>query len=579
MFYAEPSNRWSLTTQSLKELVTVGKKKNKTPRKTKKSSSVTSQASQASSQFQQAFALHRNGQLAAAEHAYRQLLMQSPGDFDANQMLARICHNSGRLLEAGALYKAALATNNNAAEIHYLLGKLQAQLANNHDAASHYQKALQLNPDLLECYTDLGTALYNLKRMDEAIVQFQQGLAAGANPARAYCNMAILYEKINRLDQAQECAGNAYKLASDRPEVVNIYAVILRRNKRYQQAIELLTAEEFSALAEPVQRSRHFHLGKLYDLIKDPVKAIEHFVAANELSRKHTPAEQQRQGFLNNLQSQQHAIDNDLLVSDKAAPIKYEDAPVFLVGFPRSGTTLLDQMLSSHPHIQVIEEKPTLQTVVDNIDDYYCEFPNSIYSMDDERIKQLRELYFKTVDSYIDRDRDKLLVDKFPLYIQHIPLITQLFPGSKIILSLRHPCDVVLSNFMQDFVINEAMANFFTLENTARLYQKIFELWNGYNQQLDIPHHIVRYEDLVEDFESVVRQLLDFLSLPWSEDVSNYRDSVSSKVINTPSYQNVSEAIFTRAKYRWLDYHAALEPSMDSLQPFIRQFGYSEKLG
>lgn len=556
----------------------MGNKKNKSPRKTKKRKSVPAREIRPTIELQQAFSLHRNGQLADAERAYRQLLVQSPEDFDANQMLARICHNSGRLLEAAALYNTALAINDNAAEIHYTLGNLQMQLANNYDAEAHYLKALQLNTNLVECYTDLGTALYNLKRMDEAIVQFQRGLAAGANPARAYCNMAILYEKINRLDKAEECATKAYSLAPERPEVVNIYTLILRRNGHHQQAIDLLTAEDFSTLTEPMQRSRHFHLGKLYDLVKNPAKAVEHFIAANELSRKHTPAEQQRQDFLNNLQCQQNAIDKNLLTLNKVVSIRPESAPVFLVGFPRSGTTLLDQMLSSHPNIQVIEEKPTLQTVVDNIDGYYSDFPRSIYSIDDERIEQLRDLYFSTVDKHIDRDSNKLLIDKFPLYIQHIPLIMYLFPDSKIILSVRHPCDVVLSNFMQDFVINEAMANFFTLENSASLYQKVFDLWNGYKQQLDIPYHSVRYEDLVEDFEGVVKLLLDFLSLPWSDKVSDYRGAVTSKLINTPSYQNVSEAIFTRARYRWLAYQAALAPSMEKLLPFIKQFDYPDQV-
>jgi hypothetical protein len=187
----------------------------------------------------------------------------------------------------------------------------------------------------------------------------------------------------------------------------------------------------------------------------------------------------------------------------------------------------------------------------------------------------LRERYFEAVDGYFSRDPGMLLVDKFPLNIRHIPLIVRLFPSARIILAMRHPCDVVLSNFMQNYRINNAMANFFTIEDSALAYQQVMALWQKSISLLPVHYHTVKYESLVTDFNHEVGQLLEFLEVDWDDAVLAY-DSHARKrgTIRTPSYQSVTEPIYQRAKYRWKRYQDQLQPVMKDLAPFIEAFGY-----
>jgi len=174
----------------------------------------------------------------------------------------------------------------------------------------------------------------------------------------------------------------------------------------------------------------------------------------------------------------------------------------------------------------------------------------------------------------------RLVVDKLPLNIVEAGLIHRLFPQARFILAVRHPCDVCLNCFMQSFRINHAMANFLTLEDAALPYDKVMALWAQYRAVLPLEARQVRYEDLVDDFDGTVGGLLEFLGLGWDDGVRRYAERAGrSKRIDTPSDNQVTEAIYTRARYRWRRYEARLAPIMDRLAPHIAAFGYAEPEG
>ena len=248
----------------------------------------------------------------------------------------------------------------------------------------------------------------------------------------------------------------------------------------------------------------------------------------------------------------------------------------FLVGFPRSGTTLLDQILDSHPAIQVMEEKQVLAELIPKATTSLDQYPTALANLDDAQAQALRDAYFEGVAQHLELNDDMLLVDKMPLSICQMALITRLFPKAKVILAMRHPCDAVLSNFMQQFAINEAMANFFNLPDAVHCYAQVMGLWRKSIDLLPVPYHTLKYESLVDDFEREVRALLEFLELDWDDAVLDYGSHAMSKsVINTPSYQDVTQPINKRARYRWRRYEDKLAPLMDDLAPFIEAFGYA----
>ena len=169
-----------------------------------------------------------------------------------------------------------------------------------------------------------------------------------------------------------------------------------------------------------------------------------------------------------------------------------------------------------------------------------------------------------------------VFVDKLPLNIEYLPLIHRLFPEAHIIFSCRHPCDVVLSNFMQYYRLNDAMANFFTIEDSARLYGQVMGLWLRCTELLPLNFHTLRYESLVSDFDAEVRDLFAFLEIDWDDAVLDFHHhAVNRNIISTPSYEQVTQPIHTRATQRWHGYRPQLEPILAELGPFIEKFGYA----
>ncbi len=253
-----------------------------------------------------------------------------------------------------------------------------------------------------------------------------------------------------------------------------------------------------------------------------------------------------------------------------------EQCPVFLTGFPRSGTTLLDQVLDSHPETQVIEERG-LMAVLQHELASQGPFPGILASLDKAAIEKLRERYYALAGNEIEALPGRLLIDKLPLNITNAGLIYRVFPNARFVFALRHPADVCLSCFMQNFRPTDAMANFFSLASTVEFYASAMALWQTYRERLPLTVHTVRYEDLLDDFRGQAGSLLEFLGLGWHDSVAAFHEHARRRArINTPSYHQVSQPLYTDARFRWHRYRAQLEPYLGQLAPWINAFGYGE---
>jgi len=265
-------------------------------------------------------------------------------------------------------------------------------------------------------------------------------------------------------------------------------------------------------------------------------------------------------------------------VSTWTPPAPYEGpTPVFLIGFPRSGTTLLDQILDAHPGLTTLEEKPAVDVVRHAVAAMPGGYPSALAGLDAAAISRLREVYFHEVARYADPAAPgRTLVDKMPLNTIDVGLIARLFPNARLLLALRHPCDVVLSGFMQAFKPNPAMVQFTSLARSATFYAEVMGLWRQYEAVLPLTVLPVRYEDLVVDVEGETRRILEFLGLPWNDAVLQYAERAKSRAIATPSYHQVVQPIYTRSVGRWRRYREAFEAVLPLLQPSIEAFGYGD---
>ena len=256
------------------------------------------------------------------------------------------------------------------------------------------------------------------------------------------------------------------------------------------------------------------------------------------------------------------------------------DSPVFVVGFPRSGTTLLEQMLDAHPGLQSMDENPFFNRLADMLRKHDPRILEDLSVLRQYDCDELRKSYHAMVAERIPRQQEARLVDKNPLNMHWLPMIQRLFPEAKLILALRHPCDVILSCYMQNFRSGGLAAACSTLERLAHAYVETMTCWL---EQVDIfqPSVMVsRYENLVVDFPQQVTRIAQFLELEDASPMLGFDQHARNKTyIGTPSYSQVIEPVNRKGLGRWHKYRRDFEPVLPILEPMLRHWGYSTEAG
>jgi tetratricopeptide (TPR) repeat protein len=246
---------------------------------------------------------------------------------------------------------------------------------------------------------------------------------------------------------------------------------------------------------------------------------------------------------------------------------------VFLVGFPRSGTTLLEQVLASHPDVVALEERPLLEPAEKEFL-VSAESIRRLLAAGDDLLDPFRDLYWRQVADLGLRVEGQVFVDKLPLGSLLIPLIARLFPSAKILFAERDPRDVVLSCFRRGFNMNPGMYQFVTLEGEARFYDAVMALADRYRRLVPDRTHPVRYEALVADFEGEVRAICAFLGLGWTEALKDFARTARARAIRTPSAPQVRKGLYGSAAGHWRRYAAHLAPVRPILDPWVETLGY-----
>jgi hypothetical protein len=251
---------------------------------------------------------------------------------------------------------------------------------------------------------------------------------------------------------------------------------------------------------------------------------------------------------------------------------------VFLVGFPRSGTTLTEQLLSAHPAISVTNEadlrSPMAGALFDGLDQARP-LAELLAEVTDDRIGAARAAYRAVAETHLRAvPGATTLVDKHPMNIVSLGLINVVFPEARVIHALRDPRDVCLSCLFQEFVPNAANVHFGTPERTLEHYRAIMDLFLRQRDVLTLDLLECRYEDTVADLEAQARRLLEFVGLPWDARVLDFHAPEHRRHVGTPSYGAVTSPVHARAIGRWRHYRARLGPMLEGLAPYVETFGY-----
>jgi tetratricopeptide (TPR) repeat protein len=451
-------------------------------------------------------------------------------------------------------------------------------------AESLLDRLLTVNPASAAGWNSRGIFESARHRIDAAEAAYRRAIEIDPSKIDASANLAILYENTNRVDAARTTAENAVpfiRTGERRSGAIELHltlAKIARRQKDYARGITHLDQIDALAPNEVQGMLANFERGRIMDLIGDTSLAIAAFTRGNALAiapwNRGNPGKNKA---LAGLDYMLDLVDKGWLREWKPiATLQPVPNHAFLIGFPRSGTTLLNHVLDGHDAIQAMEEKPPVQKIMDAVRSMPAGYPHALASFDALDVAYLRETYFRSAAEYGVTDPSKLLLDKFPMHTTLAGLLHRVFPQARFVFALRHPCDVVLSCFMQDFALNNTMANFCTLADTVAMYTRTMDLWQVYRQQLPLNVHTIRYEDVIDDFDGEVGALCDFLGVPWKDELRDFdAKALDRGRINTPSYGQVSRPIYREARYRWERYREQLAPYMPALQPYVERFGYS----
>ena len=520
-------------------------------------------------------ALGRNDE---ALESYEKAIELDPVNATALNDMGNLLADLGRAGDAVHSYLGAIEADPSSALAYHNLGVALKGLGRLREAAESHLRAIDIRPRYADAMDGLGAALSEQGDMAAARDAFEGAIEAEPGHAGALANLASLFEETNRLAEAAATAERCLAIDADHPLANLVAAKCERRLGSKRDAITRLERIIGADMPDGLERDICFELVRLHDQEGDPDPAFAYCERGNRLARDISDRDgASGDRFVDRVEKMAATFTKPWVGTWTGIPPWEEPAPVFLVGFPRSGTTLLDQILDSHPGLATVEERPALESLIEGLEARPGGYPESLAGLGPEDVAGLRRAYLDDMDTAADRRSGQLLVDKFPLHTVHVGLIERLFPGAKIILALRHPCDVCLSCFMQNFEINDAMANFHSIETAALLYAKVMGLWRQYARVLELDFHAVRYEDLIGDFEGQVRGVLGFLGLEWDDSVLGYAEHARERAhINTPSYAQVTQPIYDRARFRWLGYGAQLDPAMDTLAPFIEHFGYDQ---
>jgi len=430
-----------------------------------------------------------------------------------------------------------------------------------------------------------GILEFARERLDAAEAAYRKAIES--DPARldASANLSQLYEKTNRVAEAKTTAENALQFVragEQQSAAVELYLVlcrVARRQKDYALGLDLLERIDAFGPTEVQRPFVSFERGRLMDLCGDDSHAIAAFTLGNELALE--PWLRKNPGKNKSLAGVEYMLDlvgkGWLRQWKPVSSLPTTSNLAFLLGFPRSGTTLLNQVLDSHSAIQTLEEKPCVSKIMDAVRSMPKGYPHALPDFDPLDIAYLREAYFRSAAEHGASDPSKLILDKFPMHTTLANLLHRVFPQARFVFALRHPCDVVLSCFMQNFRLNDAMANFCRLADTVALYTRTMDLWEMYREQLPLVVHTVRYEAVVDEFDTEVRALCAFLAVPWEDSVNQFATKALDRGrINTPSYEQVSKPIYREARYRWERYREHLAPFLPALKPYIERYGYAD---
>ena len=515
----------------------------------------------------------------AADALIRRIVALAPNNFWATNELTLLLLAVGKLAEAEYHARNAMRIAPENAQAHYLMGLVLTEAYRPAFAEYHYLRALALSggrdPAVL---SNLALCLKNQGKMAQARALYEESLAAAPDNLHTLLGLARLEEADRHLDAALALLDRADALAPSNANAALIRATVLGRKGHAAAALALLDRLGESGAA--LNASEYLEKGRLLDKIGHFAEAFAAYHAGKSALRAATGnayMDAAAAAAIDRLKS--FFIRRRLATLPRAALRADCAQPIFILGFPRSGTTLLEQMLTAHPRIAAGDELPfvheitTLMPRMLNSPLAYPEALAELWLADHrEDLDNLRDHYLRKVAQLgIVPPGAAWFTDKMPLNETDLGLIALMFPNAPLLHVIRHPLDVVLSVYSN--LLTHGYYCAYALETAALHYLRIADLIEHYKRELDMRYLAVRYEDVVSRQEPTLRAVLNFVGAEFDAQCLAFHEN--RRYARTASYAQVTEKLYDRSRFRYRNYLEQLEPVLAMLAPVIERLGYS----
>jgi Tfp pilus assembly protein PilF len=530
--------------------------------------------------FQEGLAAAQAGDFARATAIARAMFARDPNDVCALQIAGFTAYRQGRNSEALLAFIRANQIEPGRPQLLYWLGVLYKERGDYIQGERAFAEAVARDPGYGDAWCHLAEVRYLNDNKELARDTFEDALAAAPNDATVLARAAHFFEATHEIERASALAAEAMRLDPEN-DVARISALEIDLRDRRCDAVIAAAAPLLSAGPGANLRNQarlHHIVATAHDRLGAHEAAFTHYSEANRLlamldreRARTTPSPLQTEHL--------DRMIRFLREQDPAAWPRYEAlegrTPVFLMGFVRSGTTWLDQILSSHPLIAVMEE-------ADNFVDAWRRFSladarlSLLQALSQNEINALRASYWARARKTLGRREDRdVIVDKLPLNTAQLALIWRLFPEARIIFVLRDPRDAVFSAFQQYFQINPGMAHFLDIRSAAEFYDRVMTIGEIMRAKAPLDVHEVRYENVVQDFDGEITSILAFLGVKWDDNVRNYRQTALGRAVKTPSAKQVIEKPYDTSIGKWRRYREGMAPALPILAPWAAKFSYA----
>ncbi len=530
-----------------------------------------------SESLQQALHYLQTGAPAKCVCVCDEILTESPGLIQALYLRGCAAFQKGGI--AQSVNDLEIVHGNHPEHLHaaFYLGRSLRAAGRPEDALAPLQLALGEDEFAVHARYELATCLTRLRRRPEAIDHYQDILTRQPHNAQVAANLASLLERENRLNEAESWTGKALLMNPANETARMTRATLDRRGGKYPEA-----AQELRSLIPEIDKltNRSIAWNQLGQCLEGQGNWDEAFNAFSEsnqvMNRDHAGSvpDPRSPHSLQTLARIQEWLQDNPMADWNESTTNDTGGIAFLVGFPRSGTTLLDRMLRAHPDIEVVEEKSLFSLLHQDWSE-----PGTLEELadlNDAQIADARNIYRREMSRHRRQPQRSLVIDKLPLNLAYLFLIRRLFPEAPVIFLQRHPMDVCISCFSQAFELEGSMTYFLDMQQTAQYYNAVMQVAVPSMEQVGSPLHQLRYEDLVAEPQDQLMALISFLALEWHDSTLEYLQQGGGETSNTPSYQQVSQPLHTQSIGKWRHYSRQLESSVSLLQPWVKRFGYQE---